>query len=199
MNEFKLRFVSWIGWFLVTIIGKSLRIRLEGEIPKGPVIYAFWHSDFFPLVYANRNRGIVGLVSPHQDGEYLARMLKPLGYKVVRSTSGDKGIKGVRKILKLKKNDFAIAPDGPIGPAYQVKNGVLKLAELTDLPIIPIGIGISRLIRFNSWDRFKLPLLFSKCVIYWGAPIWVKKSTEELRERLESDLINVNMLADSLL
>ena len=117
----------------------------------------------------------------------------------MRSSSEDKGTKGVRKILKLKKSSFAIAPDGPIGPAYQVKNGVLKLAELTDLPIIPIGIGISRLIRFNSWDRFKLPLLFSKCVIYWGAPVWVKKSTEELREQLESDLINVNMIANSLL
>ncbi|MCK4307960.1 lysophospholipid acyltransferase family protein, partial [candidate division WOR-3 bacterium] len=176
MDEFKLRLVSWVGRLLVTVIGRSLRIRDEGEIPEGTVIYAFWHSDSFSLIYAHRFQNVVVLVSTHRDGEFLTRIVKPLGYKVIRGSSSGEGARGFLKLLKLNNSSFAITPDGPVGPPHQVKDGVLKLAELTGLPIIPVGVGISRLVRFGSWDRYKLPLLFSRCVIYWGTPIWVKKS-----------------------
>ena len=199
MNEFKLRIVSLIGRFLVITVGKSIRIKNVGEFAEGKAIYAFWHSDFFPLIYAHRFKNMVGLVSPHRDGEYLTRVIRPLGYKVVRGASGDEGAKGAIRILRLKDSNFVIAPDGPTGPAYQVKDGILKLAELTGLPIVPVGVGISKFIRFGSWDRFKLPLLFSRCVVYFKHPIWVKKSTEDLRVQVESELIDANLQANLLL
>ncbi len=200
MNEFKLRIISWIARFLVVNIGRSLRIRNEGKVPEARVIYAFWHSDSFSLIYAHRFQNVAVLVSTHRDGEFMSGIVKPLGYKVIRGSSSDKeGARGFLKLLKLHDSSFAITPDGPKGPVHQAKEGILKLAEFTKLPIIPVGVAISRLIRFNSWDRYKLPLLFSRCVIYWGAPIWVKKSTEDLRIKLESALIDANLRANSLL
>ncbi len=200
MDNSKVKVASWIARFLVVNIGRSLRIRNEGEVPKTRVIYAFWHSDSFSLVYANRFQNVAVLVSTHRDGEFMAGIAGPLGYKVIRGSSSDKeGARGFLKLLKLHDSSFAITPDGPKGPVHQAKEGILKLAEFTGLPIIPVGVAISRLIRFNSWDRYKLPLLFARCVIYWGAPIWVKKSTDDLRTQLKSALIDANLQANSLL
>ena len=199
MDNSKVKVASWIARFLVVNIGRSLRIRNEGEVPKTRVIYAFWHSDSFSLMYAHRFQNVVVLVSTHRDGEFLTRIVKPLGYKAIRGSSSGEGARGFLKLLKLHNSSFAITPDGPVGPPHQVKDGILKLAEFTKLPIIPVGVAISRLIRFSSWDRYKLPLLFSRCVIYWGSPIWVKKSTEDLKVKLESALIDVNLRANSLL
>lgn len=67
------------------------------------------------------------------------------------------------------------------------------------LPIVPVGISISNKIIIGSWDRFKFPIPFSRCVIYWGSPIWVKEVSEFLREKLEAILIEVNACADALL
>ena len=171
VDEFKLRFISFVGRFLVVMIGKSLRIMEAGQANTGRVIYAFWHGNLFPLLYANKFQGVTVLVSTHSDGEYMARIIEPLGYKVVRGSSTGNGVKGILEFLKSDKGSFAITPDGPKGPRHQVKDGILRLAELTGLPIIPVGIGISRKVSFGSWDRFSLPLPFSRCVIYWSPPI----------------------------
>ncbi|MCK4352528.1 lysophospholipid acyltransferase family protein [candidate division WOR-3 bacterium] len=199
MSKFNLRFVSCIGRFLTIALGKSIRIRNVGDIPHQRVIYALWHDSFFPLIYAYRFHNIAVLISSHRDGEYLTRIIKPFGYKVIRGSSADKGARGFLELLKLNKSasggSFAIAPDGPIGPRHRIKEGVLKLAEITKLPIIPVGVSISKKIQFNSWDRFNLPLPFSKCIICWGSPFLVREPTEHLRKKLESVLIEINAYA----
>ncbi|MDI6839287.1 MAG: DUF374 domain-containing protein [bacterium] len=209
MDEFKTRFISWIGKLLLIVIGRSLRISNVGYgftfiTNRERAIYAFWHDCFFPLIYffrpkTNRFRNTAVLVSEHRDGECLARIIKPFGYRIVKATSTDTGRKGLFELLKLDESSLAIAPDGPKGPRHKVKDGVLRIAKHTGLPIIPIGIGISNKITFGSWDRFNLPIPFSRCVIYWDSPIWVEEIDEYVREYLETTLTKINTRASALL
>jgi lysophospholipid acyltransferase (LPLAT)-like uncharacterized protein len=55
-----------------------------------------------------------------------------------------------------------VTPDGPKGPARVCKPGVVSLAKLTGRPLILMGLEYSRCWRLRNWDRFALPLPFSR-------------------------------------
>jgi hypothetical protein len=89
--------------------------------------------------------------------------------------------------------NLVITPDGPRGPCYEVEEGALLLAQLTGLPIVPYTCNLGWKIRVKSWDRFQIPLPFSRCEVVFEKPIRVPREAtdaerEELRRRLESCL-----------
>jgi len=82
---------------------------------------------------------------------------------------------------------FAILPDGPRGPARQVKPGVIALAIATGANVVPVGVAARRAHRFGSWDRALLPLPFTRVHCVYGAPLAVPKDAENIDE-LEAEL-----------
>ena len=72
----------------------------------------------------------------------------------------------------------------------------MSLAQITGLPIIPISYQLSRKIRLKSWDRFQIPLPFSRCEIKVGKPIRVSREADD-RER-EGLRKNLEQLLKSL-
>ena len=68
--------------------------------------------------------------------------------------------------------DLAITPDGPRGPRYVVQDGVMSLAQLTGLPIVPVSFYAKWKIRVKSWDRFQIPLPFSFCEMHLGKAVF---------------------------
>jgi lysophospholipid acyltransferase (LPLAT)-like uncharacterized protein len=85
--------------------------------------------------------------------------------------------------------DAAITPDGPRGPRYQIRDGVIALAQLTGAPIVPVSNNTGWKWRLGSWDRFQIPLPFARCAIRYGEPMRVpREATEAERERLRQEL-----------
>ena len=89
--------------------------------------------------------------------------------------------------------DLAITPDGPRGPRYVVQEGVMSLAQVTGLPIVPVSYHLNWKIRLKSWDRFQIPLPFARCEITVGQILRVPREAtdaerEELRKQLEAEL-----------
>ncbi len=89
--------------------------------------------------------------------------------------------------------DLALTPDGPKGPRYVAQGGVIALAQVTGMPIIPVTCNTGWKISLKSWDRFQIPLPFSSCEIILKEPILVSRDAdetkrEELRIALESSL-----------
>jgi hypothetical protein len=64
----------------------------------------------------------------------------------------------------------AVTPDGPRGPAEQVKPGVLYLAERTGRRLVPIAFAPHPSYRLRSWDRFHVPWPFARVYVSHGAP-----------------------------
>jgi len=193
--------------FLVLLLKtwiKSLRTNVEFLSPlRFPAIFAFWHGRMFvlPFVFQNYAEKVNVLISRHRDGEFAARLVKALGFGTIRGSTG-RGKGGERAFLEMVNvlqsgGSVAITPDGPKGPSEKVKKGIVKLSMKTGVPVYPISFSANPVYRFNSWDRFLLPLPFSKCTIKVGKPLFPDNHTEDsFKEKIELELKKLTDLCD---
>src|SRR5262245_25275378 len=125
-----------------------------------------------PLAVLHRHEGIAVLVSRHRDGELITRVIERLGFVAARGSSTRGGEAGVRGMLSWAGQDrqLAVTPDGPRGPAEQVKPGALYLAERTGRRMVPIGVAAHPVRALRSWDRFRIPWPFARVMVTHGAP-----------------------------
>jgi lysophospholipid acyltransferase (LPLAT)-like uncharacterized protein len=204
------RILSYIGWVVLSLWSRTLRIQfVNKEIPgrlasEGKnVIYAFWHGRQFMLFHSHRNSGIVIPASESRDGEIQAGILKRFGFDVVRGSSkrkGDRALLGLVSGLR-KGKDLAIGVDGPRGPIYEAKQGVLYLAGKLDKQIVPVTTSAKSFwILEKIWDKYLLPKPFTRGIVLYGEPIIVNGISEiELeakRKELEAALNRLMVKAD---
>jgi len=194
------RILSFIGWTLISLWSRSVRSHfVNKEIPlrlkeEGKnCIYAFWHGRQFLLFHYHRNTGIVIPASESRDGEVQAGILSWFGFDVVRGSSkrkGDRALLGLVDGLR-KGRDIALAVDGPRGPIYEVKQGVTYLSGKLNKPIVPVSTSARRFwILEKIWDKYLLPVPFTKGVIVYGEPIFVHGTSEEELESKRKELAN---------
>ncbi|HSA78470.1 MAG TPA: lysophospholipid acyltransferase family protein [Nitrospirota bacterium] len=190
--------LSYIGWVLISIWSRTIRIRfIEKEIPDrlraegNNLIYAFWHGRQFLLFHNHRNTGIVIPASESRDGNIQAGVLQHFGFNVVRGSSkrkGDRALLGLVDGLR-KGKDIALAVDGPRGPIYEVKQGITYLAGKLNKPIVPVSTSAKRFwILEKIWDKYLLPVPFTRGVIVYGEPIVVRGIQEEELESKRREL-----------
>lgn len=218
MKELRRKTVAWftgsVGAYLIyaliCLIYKTLRVTIVGqdgyrnlvETEKG-VIGVFWHGRMLlmPFLYPGSNISI--LISAHRDGEIIANVMKLFGFGLVRGSSKKGGSAALREMLKLLKSggDLGVTPDGPKGPAEVVKPGVAETARLSGKYVIPTTFSARHCIRATSWDRFMIPLPFSKAVLYAGTPLRYEEGEdmESFRLRIETALKKTNLEAERCL
>ena len=199
------RTAAWLVWALVRSCTATLRYRIQdrsglfdGSNP-GPIIFCVWHnrlavclSGYFAYARKrNRTHGMAAIVSASKDGGFLTAILERFGVQPVRGSSSRRGPQAMRELITWAEQgwDLAITPDGPRGPRYKIQQGVMSLAQLTGRPILPAAYNLSWKICVKSWDRFQIPIPFSRCVAIIGQPIWVPRdATDEQREMLRQSL-----------
>lgn len=208
LKRLKLNLLPQVIWTLIYFIGKTNRFTILGEKKyrsiEGPVIFAFWHNRIFLLPYYYRyilkKKNICVLASPSTDGEILARTFAKLRFSVARGSTRHYGKNSmVEMITRLKKGyDGAIVPDGPQGPRYEVKDGIVRLARKVALPLIPVAYNTSRRKTLSTWDLFLLPLPFSRTVLIYGDPLVIDEGMDEKvgRRLLEERLKKITQQAD---
>lgn len=150
-------------------------------------IWAFWHNRMFlmPWMWDSifPTRQAVILTSPSGDGEVIAQTCAAFRLKAARGSSSRRGGQAMIELARLARSghDIGVTPDGPRGPKYRMNLGVIKLAQLTGLKIIPLHVRYQSAFRFNTWDQFLLPLPFSRVEIEFGAPFHVPRDADEQR------------------
>lgn len=153
------------------------------------VIMAFWHSRLLLVRYAHPGGRLAALISRHDDGELIARTMARFGHAAARGSSTRDGSRALREALSLARDgwDLAITPDGPRGPARLAKPGVVELARMTGFPVVPVSCAARPAATLSSWDRFEVPLPFSRIVHAVGAPIAIARdATQADREAARS-------------
>ena len=95
-----------------------------------------------------------------------------------------------------------VTPDGPRGPRYRVQPGVITVAQKTGAPILPLAYDAEWKKVFQSWDRFIMPLPFSRIVVVYGEPISVPAhATPDMlqakQQEVEASLRQVTEMADT--
>ncbi len=159
----------------------------------GPHLYAHWHGDELLLVPVFSGRGYGVMASRSRDGEVMAKLLGRLGYFVVRGSSsrgGAGGLKGLIDAVRLERRSAAVAVDGPRGPVFEVKPGILLLAQSTGLPIIPAAGVASREWKIKgAWNKGFYPKPLARCVVLFGEPFFVPAETSDTeRKKLQLEL-----------
>ncbi|MEX0587895.1 MAG: lysophospholipid acyltransferase family protein [Cyanobium sp.] len=163
------------------------------------VIFALWHRHafFVPLLRGFQQQPITVLLSAHRDAQIVAVAVRLRGLKVVAGSSTRGGLLAylhLRRVLEQRQS-VCITPDGPKGPAEQVKSGVIHLSQLSGCAIVPVAVSCSRTHRLRSWDRSVLPLPFSRVVIALGEPLRPDGSLEEGQAGLAAGLRDAARLA----
>lgn len=207
------RLGAWLVFALVRAVALTLRCKWNDQSehfshqPAGPAIYVVWHNRLALSMIAyysyarrrNPTAGIAALVSASRDGGFLAAILECFRVQPVRGSSSRRGPQALLELTTWAERgyDLAITPDGPRGPCYVVQDGVMSLAQVTGLPILPFSYHVKWKIRANSWDRFQIPLPFARCEMILEKPIRVPREAadderETLRQQLEGVLRKIS-------
>jgi len=165
----------------------------------GPVIFALWHNRIFsiPPVWwktGGKERKSVVLTSASHDGDVVAHAMAIFGLMAVRGSSSRRGVAALLSLKRALREglDVCVTPDGPRGPRYQFQPGVIKLAESSGAPIVPIHIQFSSAWRINSWDRFVIPKPFSQVKITFAAAVPLPRGMSP--EAFESARLNLETI-----
>jgi len=209
-DRFKFWIVSLLGYWIIRIIGSTIRWRAEGiEVMAshspgaGRNIYAFWHGRLFMAMYYLRNRGIVVMTSGSRDGEFIMGVCRRFGYGAARGSSSRGGSRALAEMMrKLRSNEVILTIDGPRGPRYVAKPGAVWLAAQTGSPVIPFCISAEKKWTLSSWDLFQIPKPFTRAVLLMGRPIYVAKQAgeqhiEDARKQLQASLDDLRERCDS--
>ena len=183
--------IGVLGACLARLWVASLRVRVHGGDvlagEAGPRILAFFHGTQLMLHGLGRTRRTCVMVSRSRDGDVQAAALSVLGFLVVRGSSsrgGTQALAGVVRRLREPHTDAVFAVDGPRGPYGIVKPGVLAAAEHSSARVIPAGAAARRrIILDRTWDRFVLPLPFTRVDIVLGDVVALGEHADERLQR----------------
>lgn len=172
--------------------GDSLLARwARGE----SIILAFWHEQLVMMPFPYRGKRVCVMVSHHRDGELITRALRPLRIATARGSSTRGWSGGLKGMLRAYRGgaDLAFAPDGPRGPRYVAKSGVIQVARVTGATIVPVAAAARWCRRIRSWDRLIIPVPWSRIVYVVGEPLGVPADAgpaevEQVRAALEHEL-----------
>ena len=180
--------LAFIAFIYIVFVKITSNIKYENiDSPKKywqnkkPFILAFWHGQLMTFSYTWKiNKKLNILASSHSDGRFgasIARYFK-LNNIPISSDGNNLSLRPIFKILN-SNNYIAITPDGPRGPKEKVSEGIIKIAKISKVPIIPVGFGSSKNFCLKSWDSFLITLPFSKCRIVWGDSITIPENLKD--------------------
>ena len=203
LNSMKIKIISQILYLFIRLlnftyryqyIGKENKALAKSKSPAGSFIFACWHQNLIGtmLSHSTGEESYTMIVSESKDGELVAVTCEKFGHKPVRGSSTRGGKKAVLEIVKKLKSGLpgAITVDGPKGPSKVVKPGIVEIARLAKVPIVPLSAYPTNFWTFaKSWDQFRVPKPFSRIVIVIGEPIVVDETIT--RDHFDSILVQV--------
>jgi lysophospholipid acyltransferase (LPLAT)-like uncharacterized protein len=208
IEGWRARWLIAFGYRLLQIWARTLRFTIEdhagvvGAPPNERYIGALWHNRLLLLPFVLKRflpeRRGAALISASRDGALLADLVERFDFEVVRGSTSRQGASAIRQLAEIiaRGKDVVITPDGPRGPAYELGQGIVYLAQQSGAAVVPINLEYSGSWRVKSWDRFILPRPFSRVRVIFGAPHRVAQTSTEAdfereRTRLQEAMIQL--------
>ncbi len=169
MEWLKLNVVPLVGTWIIQFLNWTTTIQFEGyqtvkklRAERHGIIFAIWHGQqlLMPLAFTEKSACV--LISQHRDGEIIYRIIKRFGHAAVRGSTTRGGGLAFRQLIRVGRSsgDVVVTPDGPKGPRNVVKPGIIHLAMMTGLPIVPLVFACTKKKSFQvGMDLFSRFLL----------------------------------------
>jgi lysophospholipid acyltransferase (LPLAT)-like uncharacterized protein len=173
----------------------------EQIAPRMPLIIAMWHGQHFLVPFIRRGYAAKVLVSRHRDGEINAIAAARLGVGTIRG-SGDAsgrfdlkgGVGAFQGMLTTLAEGCSVALTADVPKVSRIAGiGIVKLAQLSSRPILPVAVVTSRRKVLDNWDRTTVNLPFSRLAMVGGEIVTVPgdadgDTLESCRQALERNL-----------
>lgn len=186
--------IRGLGFALIWIIGRTTRVvRVNWHVIETlerqgqPYLLGIWHNNIISGVYILGVNRYPAIISRSRDGEHITWVMERFGFEGLRGSdsAGASGVLRVALRTLAAGRSVCVTPDGPLGPRYEVKPGIVALARKRGAPIVPICFSAPRRWEFPSWDRMKLPKPFSTVHMFVGAPLWFGREDAGKAGKLE--------------
>lgn len=154
-----------------------------------PYIIAFWHNRQFVLPFIPKTRPLHCLISSSRDGSVATAIMRLFKTTVIRGSSSRDGMQAMMTMMRVLRSGGVVAlpPDGPRGPAFVTKPGIVQMAQSLNVPILPMSFDNSRKKVLSSWDSSYLPRPFGKINIVMGEALYI-----DTNENIESACARIN-------
>jgi lysophospholipid acyltransferase (LPLAT)-like uncharacterized protein len=185
--------VLWLGGTLVAgvlfllwaLLKVTVRVRHTGR-PADDVavssIECAWHESLLPyfLIRMPYPKAYVWMNHPAWFMKPIHVLLGWMGVQeLVLGSSGHGGRAALAALIPSVKagTPTFLNPDGPYGPAHEVKDGVLDLSIATGVRVLALRFDHSFSIRLPTWDRKFIPLPFSRVDVFYTPIAAVRDDT----------------------
>jgi lysophospholipid acyltransferase (LPLAT)-like uncharacterized protein len=175
-----LRGILWVmnrTYRIDRIVGTDVADRMIADAGSA-YMPCYWHSQQLVLSELLQDwirRGFKAgfIISASVDGDVAARLARSWGAEVIRGSAAHTGALVLRDARAMMKRGVSVVttPDGPRGPAFEFKSGVVLMARIAGAKLVPVGYAANRAWVLSTWDRFMIPKPFARIVITIGAPI----------------------------
>ena len=147
---------------------------IEKELTKKKtLIVLIWHHQLMGSTFSWKFKPkLRPIATSHRDGQLSTLVQKKFGLDpLLRKKDNPTFL--IKNISKAVQNGdcIYITPDAPHGPPKKINTNIFKLCQKFDLNIAILSFHTNRYFRINSWDKLKIPLLFSKGIYLWGNEI----------------------------
>ena len=156
--------------------------------PQMPLILAMWHGQHFliPFVRRPQDRAKV-MISWHRDGQLNAIVAEKLGVDVIRGSGAGNGeflrkggVAAFAGMLEALSEGYSVAMTADVPKVSRVAGlGIVKLAQKSGRPVVPVATTTSRRIELNNWDRSSVSLPFGRRTVVAMDPIYVAADADE--------------------
>jgi hypothetical protein len=186
--------LSVLGYLFLRALHATLRVRhvnVENLEATPRYILAFWHRHILLSLHSKWRKPTTAIISRSKDGEIVSGVLELYGAETARGSSTRGGDVALREILRAinEGKNIAFTPDGPKGPSQVVKEGVIYVAKVSGLPIVPFAFAAKKkscCARGTAWScrcrsRVRSSSTARRCSCRAtatrkrGAPLWKKQ------------------------
>lgn len=191
-----------ISYRVEAVIGEeNIEPFLGGKAVCAP---AYWHQHHVlcsDMVRQWIKRGFKAcfLISGSVDGEVPERIARAYGAAVIRGSANESGALALRDQNAMMRKGYSIVTlaDGPQGPKYEIKTGVVVMARVGGIPLVPVSCAADRAWYLDRWDNFMIPKPFARIVLGVGEPYSIPRETR--LSEIEPHRLNVQRAVMSLM
>jgi lysophospholipid acyltransferase (LPLAT)-like uncharacterized protein len=171
------------------ILRLTIRVEIsEKHKPKPGNIYIFchWHGQTplslqcaTPKISSVLGEGVhAWMQHPSWYMKPIHVLLRLMGVtRIILGSTGHSGRQAADQLVEYLRKGYStvLLPDGPHGPPFVLKRGILHISLQSQVPILPMHLSASRFFQSRTWDQKKWPLPFSVIKVQFGYPVQVTK------------------------
>jgi len=188
-NRYLISFLSHLAIFFLRLVLLTCRVHYinkhyidEFLLGDKKVVVTTWHrcAIYFLFKYGFLHPMVI--FSSSRDGDLLADFAKKLGIIPARGSSTRGGKEGSEQLVRFLNTGgriVATVADGPQGPAFRAKPGLVRIAQRSGVHLMPATWSATKVWMFSkAWDKMIIPKPFSRIVVFAWEPYLIPKNAQ---------------------